>query len=181
MLHGIDLDVPAGTTVALVGHTGAGKSTIAKLLARFYEPQGGRITVDGQNILDVTQISLRAAIGMVPQDTVLFNDTIRYNIRYGRMDASDEQVHAAARAAQAIGSAGLSVLPGAIIRDRESGDGMAKLMSTISVVFMLAQMTAPPGNRMHAPSTSSMGRHAISSSLMMTKSRRTMRLRLMNR
>ena len=74
-------------TVAIVGPSGAGKSTISRLLYRFYDVTGGRILIDGQDIRDVTQKSLRAAIGMVPQDTVLFNDTIRYNIRYGRWDA----------------------------------------------------------------------------------------------
>ena len=80
--------VPSGHTVAIVGPSGAGKSTISRLLYRFYDVDGGRILIDGQDIAEVTQKSLRAAIGMVPQDTVLFNDTIRYNIRYGRPDAS---------------------------------------------------------------------------------------------
>jgi ABC-type transport system involved in Fe-S cluster assembly fused permease/ATPase subunit len=92
--------VPAGKTVAIVGPSGAGKSTISRLLFRFYEVTGGRILIDGQDIRDVTQASLRAAIGMVPQDTVLFNDTIRYNIRYGRWEATDEEVEEAARLAQ---------------------------------------------------------------------------------
>ncbi len=92
--------VPAGHTVAIVGPSGAGKSTISRLLYRFYDPTGGAIRIDGQDIAEVTQESLRAAIGMVPQDTVLFNDTIRYNIRYGRPDASDEEVDAAAKLAQ---------------------------------------------------------------------------------
>ena len=90
----------AGHTVAIVGPSGAGKSTISRLLFRFYEVTCGRILIDGQDIRDVTQTSLRAAIGMVPQDTVLFNDTIRYNIRYGRWDASDTEVEEAARQAQ---------------------------------------------------------------------------------
>ena len=89
-----------GQTLAIVGPSGAGKSTISRLLFRFYEPQGGRILIDGQDILAVTQKSLRAAIGMVPQDTVLFNDSIGYNIRYGRWNASDEDVREAARLAQ---------------------------------------------------------------------------------
>ena len=89
--------MPAGKTVAIVGPSGAGKSTISRLLFRFYDVTGGRITIDGQDIRDVTQESLRAAIGMVPQDTVLFNDTIAYNIRYGRPEASEEEVRAAAR------------------------------------------------------------------------------------
>ena len=99
ILHGIDLDVPAGSTLAVVGPSGAGKSTLSRLLFRFYEPQGGRITIDGQDIREVTQASLRAAIGIVPQDTVLFNDTIGYNIGYGRDGASDADIEAAARGA----------------------------------------------------------------------------------
>ena len=100
ILKGLSFEVPAGHTVAVVGPSGAGKSTISRLLFRFYEVTGGRISIDGQDIRDVTQKSLRAAIGMVPQDTVLFNDTIRYNIRYGRWDASDAEVEDAARLAQ---------------------------------------------------------------------------------
>uniref|UniRef100_UPI0013DCDCFD ATP-binding cassette domain-containing protein n=1 Tax=Stenotrophomonas maltophilia TaxID=40324 RepID=UPI0013DCDCFD len=92
ILKGVSFEVPAGKTVAIVGPSGAGKSTISRLLFRFYEISGGRITIDGQDIRDVTQGSLRQAIGMVPQDTVLFNDTIRYNIRYGRWDADDAEV-----------------------------------------------------------------------------------------
>jgi ATP-binding cassette subfamily B protein len=86
--------------VAIVGPSGAGKSTISRLLFRFYQVSGGRVSIDGQNISDVTQTSLRAAIGMVPQDTVLFNDTIEYNIRYGKPDASPAEVREAARLAQ---------------------------------------------------------------------------------
>jgi ATP-binding cassette subfamily B protein len=100
ILKGIDFEVPAGHTVAIVGPSGAGKSTISRLLFRFYDLTRGRILIDGQDIRDVTQVSLRAAIGMVPQDTVLFNDTIRYNIRYGRWEASDAEVEEAARLAQ---------------------------------------------------------------------------------
>ena len=100
ILQGVSFEVPPGETVAIVGPSGAGKSTISRLMFRFYEPQGGRFSIDGQDILDVTQTSLRAAIGMVPQDTVLFNDSIGYNIRYGRWDASDEEVREAARLAQ---------------------------------------------------------------------------------
>jgi ATP-binding cassette, subfamily B, heavy metal transporter len=100
IIKGLSFAVPAGHTVAIVGPSGAGKSTISRLLYRFYELTGGRITVDGQDIAEVTQKSLRAAIGMVPQDTVLFNDTIRYNIRYGRPDATDAEVEAAAKMAQ---------------------------------------------------------------------------------
>ena len=100
ILKGISFEVPAGNTVAIVGPSGAGKSTISRLLFRFYDVTGGRVTIDGQDVRDVTQESLRQAIGMVPQDTVLFNDTIAYNIRYGRPDASEEDVRAAARMAQ---------------------------------------------------------------------------------
>ena len=100
ILKGLSFDVAAGHTVAIVGPSGAGKSTISRLLFRFYNVTGGRILIDGQDIRDVTQTSLRAAIGMVPQDTVLFNDTIRYNIRYGRWGASDAEVEQAAQLAQ---------------------------------------------------------------------------------
>jgi ABC-type transport system involved in Fe-S cluster assembly fused permease/ATPase subunit len=100
ILKDISLHVPAGKTVAIVGPSGAGKSTISRLLFRFYDITAGRILIDGQNIADVTQASLRKAIGMVPQDTVLFNDTIRYNIRYGRPDATDAEVEEAAKMAQ---------------------------------------------------------------------------------
>jgi ATP-binding cassette subfamily B protein len=103
ILKGLSFEVGAGQTVAIVGPTGAGKSTISRLLFRFYDVSGGRILIDGQDIRDVTQKSLRAAIGMVPQDTVLFNDTIRYNIRYGEWDASDAAVEEAARLAQIDG------------------------------------------------------------------------------
>lgn len=100
ILKGISFEVPAGKTVAIVGPSGAGKSTISRLLFRLYDVSGGRILIDGQDIRAVTQDSLRASIGMVPQDTVLFNDTIRYNIRYGRWDASDAEVEEAAQLAQ---------------------------------------------------------------------------------
>jgi ATP-binding cassette subfamily B protein len=103
ILKGISFDVPAGKTVAVVGPSGAGKSTISRLLFRFYDLAGGRILIDGQDIARVTQASLRQAIGMVPQDTVLFNDTIRYNIRYGRWEASNNEVEEAARLAQIDG------------------------------------------------------------------------------
>jgi ATP-binding cassette subfamily B protein len=103
ILKDLSFEVPAGHTVAVVGPSGAGKSTISRLLFRFYDVTGGRITIDGQDIRDVTQKSLRLAIGMVPQDTVLFNDTIRYNIRYGRWEASDAEVEEAARLAQIDG------------------------------------------------------------------------------
>jgi ATP-binding cassette, subfamily B, heavy metal transporter len=100
ILKGIDFTVPAGGKLAIVGPTGAGKSTINRLLFRFYDVTGGRILIDGQDIRNVTQDSLRAAIGVVPQDTVLFNDTIRYNIGYGRSGASDAEIEHAARLAQ---------------------------------------------------------------------------------
>src|SRR6478672_3629476 len=103
ILRGITFDVPAGKTVAVVGPSGAGKSTISRLLFRFYDLSGGRILIDGQDIARVTQKSLRKVIGMVPQDTVLFNDTIRYNIRYGRWEATDAEVEEAARLAQIDG------------------------------------------------------------------------------
>jgi ATP-binding cassette, subfamily B, heavy metal transporter len=100
ILKGVSFEVPAGHTVAIVGPSGAGKSTISRLLFRFYEPASGRILIDGQNIADAQQSSLRRVIGMVPQDTVLFNDTIGYNIQYGRWDASPEEMREAARLAQ---------------------------------------------------------------------------------
>jgi ATP-binding cassette subfamily B protein len=98
ILHGIDLDVPAGTTVALVGHTGAGKSTIAKLLARFYDPREGAISIDGHDLREVTQESLRRQLGIVPQEGFLFAGTVAENIAFGRPDATREEVAAAARA-----------------------------------------------------------------------------------
>jgi ATP-binding cassette subfamily B protein len=101
VLHGLDLDVPPGTTVALVGHTGAGKSTIAKLLARFYDPTDGRITIDGHDLRDVTQSSLRRQLGIVPQEGFLFAGTVTENIAFGRPAATPEEV---VRAAQAVGA-----------------------------------------------------------------------------
>ena len=103
ILDGLSFEVPAGKMVAIVGPSGAGKSTVSRILLRFYDVSGGRVTIDGQDIRDVTQTSLRAALGVVPQDTVLFNDTILYNIRYGRPEASDEEVREAARMAQIDG------------------------------------------------------------------------------
>ncbi len=99
ILHGVSFEIPAGKTVAVVGPSGAGKSTLARLLYRFYDVSGGRITIAGQDIRQVTQSSLRQAIGIVPQDTVLFNDTVEYNIAYGRPGASRAEVEEAARAA----------------------------------------------------------------------------------
>jgi ATP-binding cassette, subfamily B, heavy metal transporter len=99
ILKELDLDIAPGTSCAIVGPSGAGKSTIARLLYRFYEPTAGRILIDGQDIADVTQASLRAAIGIVPQDTVLFNDTVGYNIGYGRGGANQDEIEAAARGA----------------------------------------------------------------------------------
>jgi ATP-binding cassette subfamily B protein len=98
VLHELDLDVPPGTTVALVGHTGAGKSTIAKLLARFYDPREGRITIDGHDLHDVTQSSLRGQLGIVPQEGFLFAGTVAENIAFGRPSASVEEIEAAAEA-----------------------------------------------------------------------------------
>ena len=103
ILHDVSFNIPAGTITAVVGQSGAGKSTLARLLFRFYDVQSGKILIDGQNIQDVTQASLRKAIGIVPQDTVLFNDTIGYNIAYGDPSASIDEVHEAARAAQIDG------------------------------------------------------------------------------
>ena len=99
ILHGISFEIPAGKTVAVVGPSGSGKSTLARLLFRFYDVGGGAITIDGQDIRQVTQGSVRRAMGIVPQDTVLFNDTVRYNIAYGRTDATETEVEQAAKAA----------------------------------------------------------------------------------
>jgi ATP-binding cassette, subfamily B, heavy metal transporter len=100
ILQDLSFEVPAGKMVAIVGPSGAGKSTLSRILFRFYDIEAGQVTIDGQDIRDVTQESLRAAIGVVPQDTVLFNDTIFYNIKYGRFDATDEDIYAAAKLAQ---------------------------------------------------------------------------------
>ena len=99
ILFDVDFTIPAGTTTAVVGHSGSGKSTLSRLLFRFYDLNAGSITIDGQDLRDVTQSSLRAAVGIVPQDTVLFNDTIEYNIAYGKPGASKEEIVSAARAA----------------------------------------------------------------------------------
>jgi ATP-binding cassette subfamily B protein len=103
ILHGVSFEIPAGQTVAVVGASGAGKSTLARLLYRFYDVSGGRITIDGQDIRAATQDSLRRSIGIVPQDTVLFNDTVGYNIAYGRPGATQADVEAAAQAAHIHG------------------------------------------------------------------------------
>ncbi len=100
ILHNVSFEIPPGKTVAVVGSSGAGKSTLARLLYRFYDVQQGRITIAGQDIKKVTQASVRQAIGIVPQDTVLFNDTVEYNIAYGKPGATHEEVEEAARAAR---------------------------------------------------------------------------------
>ena len=100
ILHGISFTVPAGKTVAVVGPSGAGKSTLARLLFRFYDVQSGTVSIAGQDIKTVTQASVREAIGIVPQDTVLFNDTVAYNIAYGRTGATQAQVEEAAKSAR---------------------------------------------------------------------------------
>ncbi|MGE3693293.1 MAG: ABC transporter ATP-binding protein/permease [Novosphingobium sp.] len=106
ILHGLSFEVPAGRQVAVVGPSGAGKSTIARLIFRFYDPWSGRVLIDGQDIRDVTQVSLRSHIGIVPQDSVLFNDTIGYNIGYGRDGATQEDIERAARSAALMGLIG---------------------------------------------------------------------------
>jgi ATP-binding cassette subfamily B protein len=142
ILKGISFEVPAGTTVAVVGPSGAGKSTLSRLLYRFYDLSGGRILIDGQDIARVTQKSLREAIGMVPQDTVLFNDTIRYNIRYGRWEATDAEVEEAARLAQIDGFIRLSPLG----YDTEVGERGLKLSGGEKQRVAIARtiLKAPP-------------------------------------
>src|SRR5213076_1816199 len=123
VLHGLDLDIPAGTTVALVGHTGAGKSTIAKLLARFYDPREGRIRIDDHDLRDVTQESLRRQLGIVPQEGFLFAGTVRDNIAFGRPKASDAEIWAAV---EAVGAGDfLRALPSGL--DAEVGERGAQL------------------------------------------------------
>jgi ATP-binding cassette subfamily B protein len=142
ILKGISFEVPAGKTIAIVGPSGAGKSTISRLLFRFYDVTGGSIAIDGQDVRDVTQASLRAAIGMVPQDTVLFNDTIAYNIRYGRIAASDEEVRGAAETAQIGGF--IASLPAGY--DTEVGERGLKLSGGEKQRVAIARtvLKAPP-------------------------------------
>jgi ATP-binding cassette subfamily B protein len=101
-LDGVSFTAPAGRTTAIVGPSGAGKSTVLKLLYRFYDPTAGAVRIDGQDLREVTQQSLRSALGLVPQDVVLFNDTIRYNIAYGKPDATKSELDEAARSAQLL-------------------------------------------------------------------------------
>src|SRR5512147_2345386 len=103
ILHQVNFEIPPGHTVAVVGASGAGKSTLGRLLFRFYDVDAGRIMIDGQDIREVTQASVRAAIGIVPQDTVLFNDTVYYNIAYGKPGATRDEIIAAAKSAHIHG------------------------------------------------------------------------------
>ena len=142
ILKGVDFEVPAGKTVAIVGPSGAGKSTLSRLIFRFYEPQQGRVTIDGQDISFVTQESLRRAIGIVPQDTVLFNDSIGYNIRYGRWDASMDEIRDAAAMAQIDRFIG--IVPGGY--DAQVGERGLKLSGGEKQRVALARtiLKAPP-------------------------------------
>ncbi|MCC0005687.1 MAG: ABC transporter ATP-binding protein/permease [Methylobacteriaceae bacterium] len=142
ILKGVDFEVPAGKTVAIVGPSGAGKSTLSRLIFRFYEPQCGRVTIDGQDISLVTQESLRRAIGIVPQDTVLFNDSIGYNIRYGRWDASMDEIRDAAAMAQIDRFIG--IVPGGY--DAQVGERGLKLSGGEKQRVALARtiLKAPP-------------------------------------
>lgn len=142
ILKNISFEVPAGKTVAIVGPSGAGKSTISRLLFRFYDVTSGSVTIDGQDVRDVTQQSLRSIIGMVPQDTVLFNDTIAYNIRYGRISASDEEVTEAAHMAQIADF--IETLPGGF--DSEVGERGLKLSGGEKQRVAIARtiLKAPP-------------------------------------
>jgi ABC-type transport system involved in Fe-S cluster assembly fused permease/ATPase subunit len=142
ILRGVSFDVPAGRTLAIVGASGAGKSTISRLIFRFFEPQKGRILIDGQDISKVSLASLRAALGMVPQDNVLFNDTIRYNLLYGRPDATEEEMREAARLAQIDGF--ISIAPGGY--DAQVGERGLKLSGGEKQRVAIARtlLKAPP-------------------------------------
>jgi ATP-binding cassette, subfamily B (MDR/TAP), member 6 len=126
----LSFQVPAGKTTALVGTTGGGKSTILRLLFRFYDVESGSITIDGQDIRSVTQASLRKAIGVVPQDTVLFNHTVAYNIRYGNVNATDKEVEEAAKAAQ-IHDRIMTFPEGYIVLSRLRDDGWRKRVKIV--------------------------------------------------
>lgn len=142
ILRGVSFDVPAGKTVALVGPSGAGKSTISRLLYRFYDVKGGSVEIDGQDVRDVAQTSLRHQIGMVPQDTVLFNDTLRYNIAYGRPAASNQEIEEAAQLAQV--SDFIKSLPGGF--ETEVGERGLKLSGGEKQRVAIARtiLKAPP-------------------------------------
>jgi len=141
VLHGVDLDVAPGTTVALVGHTGAGKSTIAKLLARFYDPRDGRITIDGHDLRDVTQQSLRRQLGIVPQEGFLFSGSVRDNIAFAKPEASDEEITAAAGAVGA--DAFIRELPEGYDTDVGQRGGRLSLGQRQLVAFARALLADP--------------------------------------